>query len=102
VDGTRTLTGGGGADTIVGGPRALDAVSGGSGDDTIDVSGDERTDPRPDTVDCGEGRDTAYADDTDVIAKNCEIRHAGPMATSAAVQQALARLAEAFGPPGAS
>jgi Ca2+-binding RTX toxin-like protein len=100
--GPRTLSGGGGADTIVAGPLAFDAVSGGSGDDTIDVSGDERTDPRPDTVDCGAGRDTVYADDTDVIAKNCETRLVGPMPTSAAAEQALSHLGEAFGPLGAS
>jgi Ca2+-binding RTX toxin-like protein len=100
--GPRTLSGGGGADTIVGGPLHVDAVSGGSGNDTIDVSGDQRTDPRGDTVECGAGRDTVYADDTDVIAKNCETRLAGPMPTSAAVEQALARLAEAFGLLGGS
>lgn len=94
LSGTGTLSGGDGPDTIVGG----NDVSGGNGSDTIDVSGDEPVD----TVDCGAGRDTVYADTTDVIAANCETRLPGPMPTSAAVEGALAHLAEAFGPLGAS
>jgi Ca2+-binding RTX toxin-like protein len=65
---TYTADGGDGADTIKGGP-GTDTVLGGTGNDVIDVSGD---DGNADNVSCGAGRDTVYADASDVIAADCE------------------------------
>lgn len=67
-------TGGAGADTIVGGP-ATDTIDGGLGADTIDVAGDPSGDPEfpsADTVTCGPGNDTVYADPEDSVAADCE------------------------------
>jgi Ca2+-binding RTX toxin-like protein len=93
-----TMSGGDDADTIVGGWDA-DTVSGGAGNDVIDVSGDAGRDDLlgPDTVDCGAGDDTVYADADDVIANDCEHRPGGGMPTNQGVNAALARLADAFG-----
>ncbi len=60
------LYGGGGNDSIVGG-TAEDRVEGNEGDDVIDTR-----DGRYDSVDCGPGNDTLYADPGDG-ATNCEI-----------------------------
>jgi Ca2+-binding RTX toxin-like protein len=81
-----TIAGGPGDDTIVAGGDA-DTVSGGFGSDTIAVSGDATAD----TVDCGPGRDTVYADPEDVLSPSCETRIAGAMPDSAAVKDALTR-----------
>ena len=86
-----TLSGGPGRDVIVGGVSA-DSVSADRGDDLVDVR-----DGNPDTVDCGPGDDTVYADADDVVADNCENWHAGAMPESARVDAALVRLAGAFG-----
>ena len=88
-----TFSGGSGGDLMVG-HRGKDTVSGDRGRDIIDVSGD--TDLQ-DTVDCGRGADTVYADAGDVIAANCETVLNGPMPTDKRVDAALARLADAFG-----
>ena len=64
-----TIDGGSGADTIKT-DAGLDVVTGGDGNDVIDVSGDSGT---PDSVSCGNGRyDTVYADADDVIDADCE------------------------------
>lgn len=66
--------GGAGADTIVGGPRA-DTIDGGANGDTIDVANDPSEDPEyptVDTVTCGSGDDTVYANPEDSVAANCE------------------------------
>ena len=88
----RTLDGDGDDDTIVG-AAGPDTVSGGGGDDVIDVSGDADVD----TVSCGSGTDIVYADAADAVAADCEVRAAGPMPPSAAVDAARARYRAAFG-----
>jgi hypothetical protein len=105
VDSTRlgastAFSGGDGGDLIVGQRGGTDAVSGDGGDDVIDVSGDARPPDfylGPDTVDCGSGNDTVYADADDVVADDCENRAQGPMPANHRVHAALARLAGAFG-----
>ena len=80
-----TLTGGTGADTIIGSP-GTDTVSGGTGNDTIDVSG-----PGPaDSVSCETGHDVVHADADDVVAADCERVLAGPLDTIGPVGEALA------------
>lgn len=91
-NGFTTLDGGGGPDTIVAGPGSRESVFGGAGDDSIDVSGDERID----TVECGSGNDVVFHDAVDVISADCEARAAGPMPTTGAVDAALAHLADVF------
>ena len=63
--GADTLAGGTGDDELVGG-RGHDRLMGGAGDDII-VAGDGASD----TVDCGAGRDTVYADASDRLT-GCE------------------------------
>jgi hypothetical protein len=63
------LYGRGGNDTLLGG-KGLDKLFGGTGNDLI--RGQDR---QKDTIDCGPGRDTVYADKIDKVAKNCEIVH---------------------------
>ena len=64
-----TINGGAGADTIRT-SAGSDTVTGGDGNDVIDVSGDPGT---PDSVNCGNGRyDTVYADADDLIGDDCE------------------------------
>jgi hypothetical protein len=46
-------------------------VSGGDGDDVIDVSNDEAS-GSPDNVTCGGGQDTVEANGDDAVAENCE------------------------------
>jgi len=93
-----TFSGGNGGDLIVGQRGGTDAVSGDGGDDVVDVSGDaDQEYLEPDTVDCGAGNDTVYADAEDVIADDCENLLDGPMPPSERVDAALARLADAFG-----
>ena len=93
--GTVTLRAGDGADVIAGG-LTTDTVYGDGGNDVIDVSGDAGQ-AGPDTVDCGSGNDTVYADAEDVVAGDCESRRQGPMPSTRRVRAALARLADAFG-----
>jgi Ca2+-binding RTX toxin-like protein len=67
--------GGSGADTIrcgfgndrIDGGFGLDDLFGGLGDDTILAADGQR-----DRVDCGLGTDTAYVDELDEVAANCE------------------------------
>jgi RTX calcium-binding nonapeptide repeat (4 copies)/WD40-like Beta Propeller Repeat len=80
--GQDTLDGGPGNDALTGGPSA-DILVGGPGDDQIEGGGGPDTiyavDGQRDRVTCGEngynGRDTVYADQYDVVAKDCEIVH---------------------------
>jgi hypothetical protein len=72
-----TISGGDGADLIAAHP-ATDMYStggatydGGAGNDTIDVHGDG-TAFGDDTVNCGPGNDTVYADPTDTVNSDCE------------------------------
>jgi hypothetical protein len=69
VGGNDRLDGGPGNDILFGG-AGLDRLFGGRGNDTIHAQ-----DGRRDTVDCGAGRDTAYADRIDRVATNCEVVH---------------------------
>lgn len=67
--GNDTLRGGAGNDLLDGG-TGRDHLYGGAGNDTIRAHDHAR-----DTIDCGPGRDTVYADKIDVVARNCEIVH---------------------------
>jgi Ca2+-binding RTX toxin-like protein len=93
--GTFHANGGGGDDIIDGGPFT-DLATGGAGDDVIDVSGDPDHLGDADSVDCGRGRDTVYADAQDVVGPDCETVLPGPMPPSAAEDAALANLAETY------
>ena len=64
--GDDTLLGGPGKDRLVGGP-GRDKHDGGSGDDII-----EARDGRRDSIVCGAGRDTVYADRGDIVGRSCE------------------------------
>ncbi len=80
--GADTFTGGQGRDTIRGGKgpdtidmgsgttvnAGADRVFGGRGDDTINEFGDGARD----TINCGGGEDTVFADENDRVANNCE------------------------------
>ena len=69
--GRDTVKGDGGADNLIGQGYdiSLDYFYGGSGDDIFQV----RDVPAvKDSVDCGPGIDTVYADEADVVADNCE------------------------------
>ena len=61
-----TISGTGKSDTLRG-TRRPDWICAGAGRDVIDVRRG-----RADTVDCGPGRDTVYAEPRDKVAKNCE------------------------------
>jgi hemolysin type calcium-binding protein/uncharacterized protein DUF11 len=58
-----------GNDVLTGGPGA-DAILAGPGKDVVRVAGGDR-----DSVACGTGRDTVFADQVDVIARDCEVVH---------------------------
>jgi Ca2+-binding RTX toxin-like protein len=92
TDGWFTADGGAGADTIVGGGNRLDTISGGDGDDVVDVTNGSTGD----TVDCGGGHDTVYADPWDIVT-NCEHVQAGPMPPNPDVAAVYAHAREAFG-----
>lgn len=85
---TWTLDGGGLYDWIHGSPGP-DTVLGGDGNDEIWVFGGDT-----DTVDCGTGFDEVNADESDVVAANCERvrRNAGP--ADPRFEAALARAAD--------
>jgi Tol biopolymer transport system component len=72
-----TLIGGEGDDTLSGG-RSGDTLIGGPGRDRIDGQGGEdvirAADRQRDSIRCGTGRDIVYADRTDLVATDCEIR----------------------------
>jgi Ca2+-binding RTX toxin-like protein len=65
------LKGFGGNDTLIGG-GGKDILYGGLGNDVI-----RARDGRRDVVDCGPGRDVAYVDRLDKVAKNCEVVRRG-------------------------
>jgi Ca2+-binding RTX toxin-like protein len=65
-DGNDTLHGGDGGDALVGG-AGRDSVSGDAGDDSLNT-----VDGGVDSVVCGEGGDTATADEVDEVAADCE------------------------------
>src|SRR5215207_4735682 len=71
--GNDTITGGGGNDRItdIGVVPDIDIITGGNGDDIIDVREGALNDAQ-DNVDCGPGIDTVFIDATDLRA-NCEI-----------------------------
>jgi hypothetical protein len=66
--GADRLSGGNGRDRVIGGPGA-DRIKAGSGNDRIRAQ-----DAEADTIRCGKGRDVAYADAGDSIARDCERR----------------------------
>jgi Ca2+-binding RTX toxin-like protein len=97
IPGGLTELGGNGADTIVGTPGGGDAVDAGPGADVIDVSGnDDPAFPVSDSVTCGDGKDTVYADADDVIAADCEKVKPGPAPALARVADAIAHLKATF------
>lgn len=61
------IAGGPGTDGLTPGDGE-DRVDGGSGRDSITVSGDGRVD----RVQCGPGKDVVYADPVDRVARDCE------------------------------
>jgi hypothetical protein len=65
-EGNDTLHGGDGGDALVGG-TGRDSLSGDAGDDSLST-----VDGAVDTVACGEGSDTATADEDDELAADCE------------------------------
>ena len=73
--GDDTVTGGGAAETVRGGD-GNDMLSGGDGSDAVDAgTGDDQVDVRDgavDTVACGAGSDTVFADAADVL-NGCEV-----------------------------
>jgi Ca2+-binding RTX toxin-like protein len=92
--GSLSALGGTGADTIVGAPDSRETVDAGAGADVIDVSG-ASSDPEfpvSDTVTCGDGRDTVYADADDTVAADCERVLPGPAPALAGVAAAIAHL----------
>lgn len=78
------VSGGGDADTIVGGPGdeqlygggGADTIDGGPGQDELFGGGFDGPDPG-DTLRCGDGDDVAALDDADVAALDCEVAGAG-------------------------
>jgi Ca2+-binding RTX toxin-like protein len=72
-NGNDTINGGGGNDSItdIGVVPDVDIVTGGKGNDIIDVREGDLNDEQ-DKVDCGPGTDTIFFDATDLRA-NCEI-----------------------------
>ena len=80
-----TIDAGADDDVIVGGNGA-DSIVAGSGDDLIDAADDN-----VDTINCGSGWDVVYADPDDSVSRSCEVRRAGPMPQSDAVDGARAR-----------
>jgi Ca2+-binding RTX toxin-like protein len=86
--GSWTITGGIGDDLIQGGP-GQETVNAGDGADTVDV-----VDGNVDSVACGPGADTVYADVDDTVARNCETVVRGPAPAFPAIDDALARAAQ--------
>ena len=72
-NGSDTINGGGGNDRItdIGVVPDIDHITGGKGNDIIDVREGDPNDA-PDQVDCGPGTDTVFFDSTDTRL-NCEI-----------------------------
>ena len=88
--GVWTIDAGSGSDTIV--DSSGNTVNAGDGNDLIDVTGGFGS-----TVQCGRGFDTVHADADDSVASDCEVRVAGPLLASAAVERARVRAAGALG-----
>jgi Ca2+-binding RTX toxin-like protein len=65
--GNDKLYGGAGNDQILGGP-GKDLIYGDAGNDTISAR-----DGAHDTIHCGTGRDTVYADKLDTVSRDCEV-----------------------------
>jgi hemolysin type calcium-binding protein len=83
--GGQTITGGSGADQILSyGGATIDAGAGNDQVDAADGSGDA------DTIACGSGNDTVWADADDTVAADCEHVLAGPAPGFAGTAQALA------------
>jgi hypothetical protein len=78
LGGNDTLNGGPGKDRLLGGAgndhlnpgTGADTLFGGPGNDVV-----RARDKTVDSIDCGTGRDTVYADRHDKVARNCEIVH---------------------------
>jgi Ca2+-binding RTX toxin-like protein len=79
-----TIDAGSDDDVIVGGNGA-DSIVAGSGDDIVDAADDNT-----DTINCGTGWDVVYADPDDSVSRSCEVRRAGPIPDSGAVNAARA------------
>jgi Ca2+-binding RTX toxin-like protein len=90
--GSFTANGGTGADVIKGG-RFIDVANGEGGPDIIDVTGDPAN---HDTVTCGAGNDTVYADPNDVVAADCENLEAGSLPYNQLYERAVDHLIETF------
>jgi Ca2+-binding RTX toxin-like protein len=92
-----TALGGSGADTIVGTPDGTDVVDAGAGNDIIDVTGVSDPEfPVSDTVACGDGKDTVYADADDEVAADCEkVKHV-PASWLPGVDQAVEHLKDTY------
>jgi hypothetical protein len=95
-----TVDGGDGADLLIGGPSIAGGagadqilsdggatVSGGAGADQIDAADASGA---PDTITCGPGNDTVWADADDTVAADCEHVLAGPAPGFAGTAQAIA------------
>lgn len=93
-----TALGGDAADTIVGSKNGADTVDAGTGNDIVEVSGSDDPDSpgAPDTVTCGDGRDTVYADAEDTVAADCEKVHHGPAPDLPGLPTAIAHLKETY------
>lgn len=92
-----TALGGSGADTIVGTPDGTDVVDAGAGNDIVDVTGASDPEfPVSDTVTCGDGKDTVYADADDEVAADCEkVKHV-PASWLPGVDQAVEHLKDTY------
>jgi Ca2+-binding RTX toxin-like protein len=90
--GTFTSNGGTGADVIKGG-RFVDVANGEGGADIIDVTGDPAN---HDTVTCGSGYDTVYADPNDSVAADCENLEEGSLPYNQLYERAVDHLIETF------
>jgi hypothetical protein len=93
--GSYSVDGGTGNDAILG-STGNDTIHGAGGNDVIDASGDAADFGSVDSIDCGGGLDTVYADAEDTVAANCERVLSGPAARPAAVTRALTHLAHEF------
>ncbi len=93
--GAYTIDAGTGNDTVLG-SVGNDTIRGAGGNDVIDASGDFADFGGVDSIDCGGGYDTAYADTEDTVAANCERVLSGPAPHVANVEHALTRLATVF------
>jgi Ca2+-binding RTX toxin-like protein len=70
TDGDDKVSGSSGDDQLIG-YGGNDTLSAGSGNDIIDAT-EQSDNPGVDKIKCGGGTDTVFADDDDIISKNCE------------------------------